>query len=208
MVRYGSAASGGRIERLNEKPTRSERRGNIIAHMGASGLKAVAFNSGTPVEHHKLDSIDMRILAELQADGRITNVETVAPRQDHRSALSKAYAGAGKGRLHPRLPRRSRRQIARLRSGPASSTSDWPANTITTSNNSRSICAPGRKCASATCSRARWISSSNAWPKDLASFQDFITVKFDRGEKRCQRETALAIHASKFQPGVPLEIKS
>jgi len=27
------------------------------------------------VEHHKLDSIDMRILAELQANGRITNVE-------------------------------------------------------------------------------------------------------------------------------------
>ena len=27
------------------------------------------------MEHHKLDSIDMRILAELQADGRITNVE-------------------------------------------------------------------------------------------------------------------------------------
>src|ERR1043165_10235291 len=27
------------------------------------------------VEHHKLDSIDLRILAELQANGRITNVE-------------------------------------------------------------------------------------------------------------------------------------
>lgn len=30
---------------------------------------------GPAVEHHKLDSIDMRILAELQANGRITNVE-------------------------------------------------------------------------------------------------------------------------------------
>ncbi|HEX2591409.1 MAG TPA: Lrp/AsnC family transcriptional regulator, partial [Rhizomicrobium sp.] len=27
------------------------------------------------MEHHKLDSIDMRILSELQDDGRITNVE-------------------------------------------------------------------------------------------------------------------------------------
>src|SRR5215813_7324739 len=27
------------------------------------------------VEHHKLDSIDIRILSELQANGRITNVE-------------------------------------------------------------------------------------------------------------------------------------
>ena len=27
------------------------------------------------MEHRKLDAIDMRILAELQADGRITNVE-------------------------------------------------------------------------------------------------------------------------------------
>ena len=27
------------------------------------------------MEHHKLDSIDMRILSELQANGRITNVE-------------------------------------------------------------------------------------------------------------------------------------
>jgi hypothetical protein len=27
------------------------------------------------LEHHKLDSIDLKILAELQADGRITNVE-------------------------------------------------------------------------------------------------------------------------------------
>jgi DNA-binding Lrp family transcriptional regulator len=27
------------------------------------------------MEHHKLDSIDLRILSELQADGRITNVE-------------------------------------------------------------------------------------------------------------------------------------
>jgi len=27
------------------------------------------------VEHHKLDSIDLRILSELQANGRITNVE-------------------------------------------------------------------------------------------------------------------------------------
>src|SRR5690242_21801231 len=27
------------------------------------------------MEHHKLDSIDMRILSELQSNGRITNVE-------------------------------------------------------------------------------------------------------------------------------------
>ena len=33
------------------------------------------FSRGLAMERHKLDSIDIRILAELQKHGRITNVE-------------------------------------------------------------------------------------------------------------------------------------
>ena len=61
----------------------------------------------TPLENRKLDAIDLRILAELQADGRITNVElsrrakiTAPPCLRRMRALEKAG-------YHPGLSRRS-----------------------------------------------------------------------------------------------------
>src|SRR5207253_7165771 len=49
--------------------------GNFIAQTCLTALYAAGFFPGLAMERHKLDSIDMRILAELQKHGRITNVE-------------------------------------------------------------------------------------------------------------------------------------
>jgi DNA-binding Lrp family transcriptional regulator len=43
--------------------------------------------------------------------------------------------------------------------------------------------------------------------KDLASFQNFITEKLTAEKNVASVKTALSIHASKAEPGVPLEIK-
>ena len=57
----------------------------------------------------KLDPIDRQILAELQADGRMTNVELAKPGRHFRAALPAPRADAGGGGLHPGLSRRHRR---------------------------------------------------------------------------------------------------
>ena len=63
----------------------------------------------------RLDATDWRILRELQADGRITNVE-LAPQGRHLgAAMLAARACAGGGRHHSRLYGAARRPRARLR---------------------------------------------------------------------------------------------
>ena len=43
--------------------------------------------------------------------------------------------------------------------------------------------------------------------RDLASFQNFITEKQTAEKNVASVKTALAIHASKTDPGVPMEVK-
>jgi len=63
---------------------------------------------GLKMARHRLDAIDRRILAELQADGRMTNVE-LARRVKITAPPCLRRVRALEKELHQRLPRRSRR---------------------------------------------------------------------------------------------------
>ena len=158
------------------------------------------------MEHHRLDSIDMKILAELQADGRITNVElsrrakiTAPPCLRRMRALEKAgfiqgyhadldakllgfevtgYAFVGLASQHDHDLKQFEEHVR-----------SWPEV---------------RECHMLS-GEVDFILKCVA--KDLQSFQDFITVKLTAEKNVASVKTALAIHATKAQPGVPLEIK-
>ncbi len=158
------------------------------------------------MEHHKLDSIDMRILAELQADGRITNVElsrrakiTAPPCLRRMRALEKAgyiqgyhadldakllgfevtgYAFVGLASQHDYDLKQFE---AHVRS--------WPEV---------------RECYMLS-GEVDFILKCVA--KDLASFQNFITETLTAEKNVASVKTALAIHPTKAEPGVPLEVK-
>src|SRR6476646_6167933 len=102
---------------------------------------------------HRLDTIDRQILAELQSDGRMTNVDlaqrvniTAPPCLRRVRALEKA--GYLKG-YHADLDAKSL---------------GFEVTAFAFVGRSRNRSGPGRRCAPATCSRARWISSSCALP--------------------------------------------
>ena len=139
------------------------------------------------LENRKLDAIDLRILAELQADGRITNVElsrrakiTAPPCLRRMRALEKAGFIQG---YHADLDGKALgfpgHRLCLCRA--------WPARRTPTSSISRNGCGAGRKCASATCCRARWISSSNAWRR-ICRLPEFHHRDADGGEECRQRE--------------------
>jgi len=158
------------------------------------------------VEHHKLDSIDMRILAELQADGRITNVElsrrakiTAPPCLRRMRALEKAgyiqgyhadldakllgfgvtgYAFVGLASQHDQDLKQFEEHVR-----------SWPEV---------------RECHMLS-GEVDFILKCVA--KDLAAFQSFITETLTAEKNVASVKTALAIHASKTDPGVPMEIK-
>ena len=73
---------------------------------------------------------------------------------------------------------------------------------------SRKAPAAGPRCASATCCRARWISSPNASPPTCRGLltEFHYHRRADRREERRQRESSLVIHASKQMPGYPIEV--
>ncbi len=110
------------------------------------------------MERHKLDSIDLRILSELQDDGRITNVElsrrakiTAPPCLRRMRALEKA--GYIKG-YHADLDGKALGYEVTGWAFVGSTPRPRP-----TCAASRNASAPGRRSASATCSRARSTSS-------------------------------------------------
>ena len=158
------------------------------------------------MEHHKLDSIDLRILYELQEDGRITNVElsrrakiTAPPCLRRMRALEKA--GYIKG-YHADLDAQALGfEVTGFAYVGLVSQADSDLR--------------------------RFEEQVRAWPqvrdcymlngdvdfllklvaKDLPSFQAFVTETLTAAKNVASVRTALAIRESKHAPGIPLEVK-
>ena len=158
----------------------------------------------SPVTHHKLDAIDRRILSELQADGRITNVElsrraqiTAPPCLRRMRALEKA--GYIKG-YHADLDARALgyevtgfvfvglagQKDADLKAF-EESVRGWPQV---------------RECHMLS-GEVDFLLKCVA--EDLSAFQALISTL--TGEKNVASvKSSLVIHASKVEPGVPVEV--
>jgi DNA-binding Lrp family transcriptional regulator len=158
------------------------------------------------MEHHKLDSIDMRILSELQDDGRITNVElsrrakiTAPPCLRRMRALEKA--GYIKGYHADLEPKMLGFEVTGFVFVGLNSQADadlkkfeeqaraWPAV---------------RECYMLS-GEVDFILKVVA--KDLSSFQSFITDTLTAAKNVASVKSSLVIHPTKRDPGVPLEVK-
>jgi DNA-binding Lrp family transcriptional regulator len=158
------------------------------------------------MERHKLDAIDLRILSELQDDGRITNVElsrrakiTAPPCLRRMRALEKAgfikgyhadldgkalgyeVAGFAFVGLNTQAEADLKRFEEQVRA--------WPAV---------------RECYMLQ-GEVDFVLKCVA--KDLSSFQSFVTETLTAAKNVASVRTALVIRASKQEPGVPIEIK-
>lgn len=158
------------------------------------------------MERHKLDSIDMRILAELQNNGRITNVElsrrakiTAPPCLRRMRALEKA--GYIKG-YHAELDSKSLGfevtgfAFVGLVSQAEADLKRFEEQTRSWQNVRECHMLSGEvdfllKCVA----------------KDLSAFQSFITDTLTAAKEVASVKTALVIRGSKCEPGVPLEMK-
>jgi DNA-binding Lrp family transcriptional regulator len=158
------------------------------------------------MEHHKLDSIDLRILTELQANGRITNVElsrrakiTAPPCLRRMRALEKAgYIKGYHADLEPKLlgfevtgyvfVGLSSQADADLRKF-EEQTRAWPEV---------------RECYMLS-GEVDFLLKCVA--KDLSSFQSFITDTLTASRNVASVKSSLVIHSSKNEPGVPLDIR-
>lgn len=159
------------------------------------------------MDTRKLDAIDLRILAELQADGRITNVElsrrariTAPPCLRRMRALEKA--GYIKG-YHADLDAKalgfevqafvfvglSSQKDADLKAFEESARS-WPQV---------------RECYMLS-GEVDFLLKCAA--RDLSSFQSFITDTLTAARNVASVKSSLVIHASKYAPGVPIEVPS
>src|SRR5215469_218639 len=157
------------------------------------------------MERHKLDSIDIRILAELQDNGRITNVElsrrakiTAPPCLRRMRALEKAGYIKGyhadldakslgyevTGYAFVGLVSQAEADLKRFEEQVRS----WPAV---------------RECHMLS-GEVDFILKCVA--KDLSAFQSFITDTLTAAKEVASVKTALAIRASKHAPGIPLEV--
>lgn len=158
------------------------------------------------MERHKLDSIDIRILSELQSHGRITNVElsrrakiTAPPCLRRMRALEKA--GFIKG-YHAELDAKSLGyEVTGFVFVGLTSQADgvlkhfeeqvrgWPAV---------------RECHMLS-GEVDYLLKCVA--KDLSSFQSFITETLTAAKNVVSVKTALVSRVSKIEPGIPLEAK-
>ncbi|HET7334393.1 MAG TPA: Lrp/AsnC family transcriptional regulator [Rhizomicrobium sp.] len=157
------------------------------------------------MDHHKLDSIDLRILSELQANGRITNVElsrrakiTAPPCLRRMRALEKAgYIRGYHADLDPKslgfevtgyafvgLNSQADSDLKKFEQ----QISSWPAV---------------RECYMLS-GEVDFLLKCVA--KDLSTFQTFIT-ELTSAASVASVKTALVIHTSKNEPGVPLELR-
>jgi DNA-binding Lrp family transcriptional regulator len=177
---------------------------NIIARTTWAGVYLLALPWKFPLSHPKLDGIDRRILAELQADGRITNVElsrraqiTAPPCLRRMRALEKA--GYIKG-YHADLDAKALgfevtgfvfvglagQKDADLKSFEESARR-WPQV---------------RECHMLS-GEVDFLLKCVA--EDLSAFQNFITT-LTAERSVASVKSSLVIHASKVEPGVPVEI--
>jgi len=158
------------------------------------------------MERHKLDAIDLRILSELQDNGRITNVElsrrakiTAPPCLRRMRALEKAgyikgyhadldgkalgyeVAGFAFVGLNTQAEADLKRFEEQVRG--------WPAV---------------RECYMLQ-GEVDFVLKCVA--KDLSTFQSFVTETLTAAKNVASVRTALVIRASKQDPGVPIEVK-
>jgi DNA-binding Lrp family transcriptional regulator len=157
------------------------------------------------VSHPKLDSIDRRILAELQADGRITNVElsrraqiTAPPCLRRMRALEKAgYVRGYHADLDPKMLGFEVMGfvfvgLASQKDGDLKafeqSVRRWPQV---------------RECHMLS-GEVDFLLKCVA--EDLSAFQAFITDTLTAEKNVASVKSSLVIHASKVEPGVPIEI--
>ncbi len=159
------------------------------------------------MDNRKLDAIDLRILAELQADGRITNVElsrrariTAPPCLRRMRALEKAGYITG---YHADLDAKalgfevqafvfvglSSQKDADLKAFEESARG-WPQV---------------RECYMLS-GEVDFLLKCAA--KDLSSFQSFITDTLTAARNVASVKSSLVIHASKNEPGIPIEVPS
>src|SRR5947207_6032633 len=158
------------------------------------------------MDHQKLDAIDLRILSELQANGRITNVElsrrakiTAPPCLRRMRALEKA--GYVRGYHADIDPKRLGFEVGAYVFVGLSSQADGDLK--------------------------RFEEQVRGWPevrecymlsgevdfllkcvaKDLSSFQAFITNILTASKNVASVKSSLVIHPSKREPGVPIEVK-
>jgi DNA-binding Lrp family transcriptional regulator len=158
------------------------------------------------MEHHKLDSIDLRILSELQANGRITNVElsrrakiTAPPCLRRMRALEKAGYIKGyhaeldakmlgyevSGFVFVGLSSQAEADLKRFEEA----VRGWPQV---------------RECHMLS-GEVDFLLKCVA--KDLSSFQSFITDTLTAAKNVASVKSSLVIHATKREPGIPIEIK-
>lgn len=158
------------------------------------------------MEHHRLDSIDLRILSELQDNGRITNVElsrrakiTAPPCLRRMRALEKAGYIRGyhadldskmlgfevTGFVFVGLASQAESDLKQFEEQVRA----WP--TV-------------RECYMLS-GEVDFLLKIVA--KDLSSFQSFVTETLTAAKNVASVKTALVIHPSKRVPGVPIEVK-
>jgi DNA-binding Lrp family transcriptional regulator len=158
------------------------------------------------MERHKLDSIDLRILAELQSHGRITNVElsrrakiTAPPCLRRMRTLEKA--GYIKG-YHAELDGKALGyEVTGFAFVGLSSQADADLKKFEEQVRSWPLV---RECHMLS-GEVDFILKCVA--KDLSSFQSFITETLTAAKNVASVKTALVIRASKYEPGVPLDVK-
>lgn len=158
------------------------------------------------MERHKLDSIDLRILSELQDDGRITNVElsrrakiTAPPCLRRMRALEKA--GYIKG-YHADL---NGKALGYEVTGWAFVGLNTQADADLRGFEERARSWPQVRECYMLQGEVDFVLKCVA--KDLSSFQSFVTETLTAAKNVAGVRTALVIRASKQEPGVPIEVK-
>lgn len=158
------------------------------------------------MEHHKLDSIDLRLLAELQANGRITNVElsrrariTAPPCLRRMRALEKAgYIRSYHADLDPKM---LGFEVTGYAFVGLASQHDHDLKQFEDRIRSWPMV---RECFMLS-GEVDFLLKVVA--RDLSTFQHFITDILTSEPNVASVKTSLVIHASKHDPGVPLEVE-
>ena len=158
------------------------------------------------MDRHKLDSIDVRILSELQKHGRITNVElsrrakiTAPPCLRRMRALEKA--GYIKGYHADLDPKSLGYEVTGFAFVGLASQADADLKKFEEQVRSWPIV---RECHMLS-GEVDFLLKCVA--RDLTSFQTFITDTLTAAKNVARVKTALVSRFSKSEPGVPLDVK-
>ena len=157
-----------------------------------------------PVGRHKIDSIDLQILAELQSDGRITNVElaerariTAPPCLRRVRALEKAGLIRG---YHADLdPKALGFELTAFAFVGLSSQAEADLKAFEDQVRAWPVV---RECHMLS-GEVDFLLKCVA--HDLTEFQDFVTGQLTAAKSVASVKTALAIRPSKSEPGVPID---